>query len=149
LKARHCLRMTLLWLCAGLPAYSQWKEPPATGSPSEHLPDRTTFAGQAGLGPLLIIKLVDLKTNARNHKAVVEVQTDGLRMVDPIPINHGPLLDEAYLRYRLDDGTIQNTTSKTWTFAHLSSGNHLIRVALATTDGRQLGEEQSLRVKVP
>lgn len=140
---------TLCWLCAGFPAYGQWKEPPATGSPSSQLPDRTTLAGQASLGPLLIATLVNVRANAKNHKAVVEVQTDGLKLVDPDATKNGPRVDEAYIQYRLDNEPIRNSTSKTWAFEHLSSGEHLVRVALATTDGHQIGEERSLRVKVP
>jgi hypothetical protein len=146
--------MILLWailflLCVCLPAYGQWKEPPATGSPSNQLPDRTTLAGQAGLGPLLIAKLVDQKANARDHKVVIEVQTDGLKMVDPATVNQEPKFDEAHIQYRLDNDAIRNTTSKTWTFEHLSRGMHLIRVALATSDNHQLGEEKTLKVNVP
>jgi hypothetical protein len=148
-KARIGFCSTLFWLCACLPAYSQWKELPATGSPSNQLPDRTTLAGQAGLGPVLIVKLIDAKGNAQNHKAVIQVQTDGLKLVDPAATNHESRLDEAHLQYRLDNGPIENTTSKTWTFEHLSAGEHLIRVALATSDDHQLGREKSLKLKVP
>jgi hypothetical protein len=149
MKPRLSFRVLLLFLCACLPAYSQWKEPPATGSPSNQLPDRTTLVGQAGLGPLLIAKLVDQETNAQKHKAVVEVQTDGLNMVDPDAVDHEPKFDEAHIQYRLDNDTIENTTSKTWTFEHLSKGKHIIRVALATSDNRQLGMEKTLKVYVP
>jgi hypothetical protein len=149
MKAPCSFGAILLLLCSCLPAYSQWKEPPATGSPSNQLPDRTTLAGQAGLGPVLIVRLIDPKANAQNHKAVIEVQTDGLKLVDPAAVNHEPRLDEAHIQYRLDNGPIQNTTSKTWIFENLSAGNHLIRVALATSDDHQLGREKSLRLKVP
>lgn len=138
-----------LALCACLPAYGQWKELPATGSPSNRLADRTTLTGQASLGPLLIVKLIDPKANAQDHKAVVEAQTDGLKIVDPAAVNYEPKLDEGHIQYRLDNGQIQNTNSKTWTFGHLSRGEHLIRVALASNDGHQLGSEKTLKVKVP
>ena len=135
-------------LCACLPAAAQWKEPPATGSPANELPDRTTLAGQAGMGPLLAVNLVNAEENARNHKAVVQVQTDGVNIVDPSD-KHESKIDEVHIQYRMDNEPIQNTSAKTWTFDHLSSGNHLVRVALATSDNRQLGKERSLRVKVP
>jgi hypothetical protein len=141
--------LSLLFLLCVSGAYGQWKEPPATGSPSNQLPDRTTLAGQAGLGPLLIAKLVDQKANARNHKVVIEVQTDGLEIVDPAAVNGEPKFDEGHIQYRLDNESIQNTTSKTWTFEHLSPGRHLIRVALAASDNHQLGMEKKLRVNVP
>jgi hypothetical protein len=148
-KARLSFGAILFWLWACLPVYSQWKQLPATGSPSNRLPDRTTLAGQAGLGPALIVKLVNPKANSRNHKAVIEVQTDGLELVDAVAANHEPRFDEAHIQYRLDNGPIQNTTSKTWTFEHLSPGEHLVRVALATSDDHQLGAETSLKIKVP
>lgn len=135
-------------LCACLPAAAQWKELPSTGSPSNQLADRTTLAGQAGVGPLLIAKLIDAKANAQNHKVVVQVETDGVKIVDPA-LDGEPKIDEAHIQYRLDNSPIQNTTTKTWTFKQVASGVHLIRVALATSDNHQLGEEKSLRVKVP
>lgn len=138
-----------LVLCACLPTYAQWKELPATGSPSNRLADRTTLTGQSGQGPLLMVRLVDVEDNAQNHKAVVEVQTDGLKIVDPAASKDEPKLDEGHIQYRLDNGQIQNTTAKTWTFGHLSRGEHLIRVALASNDGHQLGSEKTLKVKVP
>jgi hypothetical protein len=148
-KGRSSFCAIVLLLCACLPAYGQWKEPPATGSPSNQLPDRTTLVGQAGLGPLLIAKLVDQKANAQKHKAVIEVQTDGMNMVDPDTVHHEPKSDEAHIQYRLDNGMIENTVSKTWTFEHLSQGEHIIRVALATNDNRQLGKERTLKLDVP
>jgi hypothetical protein len=142
-----CTILFLLFIC--LSAFAQWKEPPATGSPSSELPDRTTLAGQAGLGPLLVASLVNPDMNARNHKAVIEVQTDGLKIVDPAAVNDEPSVDEGHIEYRLDNGPIENTTSKTWSFEHLSAGEHLIRVALVTSDNHQIGKESKLRVKIP
>lgn len=140
-----------LWLLAGatLAASGQWKEPPSTGSPSNQLPDRTILAGQAGMGPLLVAALVDPKNNAKNHNVVIEVQTDGISIVDPATVHGKPKSHEGHLQYRLDNGPIENTTSKTWRFEHLPPGEHLIRVALASSDNHQIGETRSLRIKVP
>lgn len=149
MKPRVSFWTIALLLCVGQPAFSQWRELPATGSPPEHLPDRTTLVGQAGLGPLLIVKFVNLEENARHHRAVIEVQTDGLKIVDPASVNHEPRSDEAHIQYRLDNGPIENSTSKTWTFDNLSSGEHLIRVAVAGNDNHQLGEIKALKVHVP
>lgn len=129
--------------------YCQWKELPSTGSPNEHLPDRTTLVGQSGLGPLLIAKLVDERANARQHKVIIEVQTDGVQLVDAKAVHHQPKIDEAHIQYRLDRGPVQNSTSKSWTFAQLSSGQHEINVALATSDNHPLGEPKRLRVHIP
>lgn len=149
MKARLNFCAIRLLLCVCLPAYSQWKELPATGSPPNRLQDRTILAGQTGLGPLLIAKLVNQEENARHHRAIIEVQTDGLKMVDSAAVNHEPRSDEAHIQYRLDNDSIENTTSKTWTFDNLSPGEHLIRVALASNDNHQLGKEKALKVHVP
>lgn len=149
MKTRLGVCTIVVLLCACLPAYGQWKELPATGSPSNRLPDRTTLAGQASLGPLLIVRLVDQEANAKNHRVVIEVETDGLKMMDAAAAHHEPKVDEAHIQYRLDDGPIQNSTSKTWTFKHLSPGEHIIRVALATSDNHQLGTVKTLKVNVP
>lgn len=144
-RFRFC---AVLVLCAASAGYGQWKERPATGSPQNRLPDRTTLAEQAGLGPLLTARLVDPKTNSRKHRAVVEVQIDGVQLVEP-EANHQPRADQAHLQYRLDNDPIQNTTSRTCTFEHLASGQHLIRVALADNENHELGKDQSLRLNVP
>lgn len=148
MRAPLCFCAVLV-LCAASASYGQWKELPATGSPQNRLPDRTTLAEQAGLGPLLTARLVDPKTNSRKHRAVVEVQVDGVQLVEPDAANHQPRADQAHLLYRLDNDPILNTTSRTWTFEHLASGPHLIRVALADNEKHELGKEQSLRLNVP
>jgi hypothetical protein len=130
-------------------AYSQWKEPPATGSPENNLPDRTTLVGQSGMGPLLIAKLVDADENAKKHQAVVQVETDGVLLVDPAAAHHEPKLDEAHIQYRLDGGPIDNSTAKYRTFDHLSSGEHRIWIALASSDGHQMGKGKTLKVRIP
>lgn len=145
---RH-LAVAIFCVGMSLSSWAQWKEPPSTGSPPNQLPDRTTLAAQAGLGPLLKANLVDAKNNAKNHKAVVEVQTDGVTIIDPVAANGEPNSHQGHIQYRLDNGAIQNSTSSTWTFEHLSSGRHLIRVALASSDNQQMGKERSLEIKVP
>jgi len=129
--------------------YGQWKELPSTGAPTERLPDRTIFVGQSGLGPLLVARLVDEQKNAKQRKAVVEVQTDGVELVDPEAAQHKPKIDEAHIQYRLDGSPAQNSTSKTWTFARLSPGEHQIEVGLATSDNLPFGKPKKLRVRIP
>jgi hypothetical protein len=128
---------------------SQWREPPATGSPANELPDRTTLAGQTGLGPLLIADLVDKSDNAAHHKIVVKVQTDGVKIVDPTAANHEPRLDEAHIQYQLDGNTPYDSTSKTWTFDNVPSGEHRIKVRLASSDNQQMGKGKLLKVHIP
>ena len=126
----------------------QWKEPPATGSPENTLPDRTTLVGQSGLGPMISATLVEAAANAKTHKAVVDVQTDGVSLVDPAT-HRQPKLDEAHLTYQLDDHDPISSTSLTCTFTDLRPGEHRIRVSLVSNDNNPMGKEQVLKVRVP
>ena len=140
------LIITMLAPVAGWP---QWREPPATGSPANELPDRTTLAGQSGLGPVLIAEFVDKDLNAKKHKAEIKVKTDGVQIVNPASAHYEPRLDEAHIRYQLDDGHIYDSTSKTWTFENLPSGEHHIKVTLASSDNQQRGKGKLLKVDIP
>jgi hypothetical protein len=134
-----------------LPArgWAQWREPPATGSPANELPDRTTLAGQSGLGPMLNAELIDKDQNAKRHRAVIKAQTDGVQLVDPVSAHHQRRLDEAHLEYQLDGGRVCESTSKTWTFERLTSGEHHIKVTLASSDNHQMGKGKLLKVHIP
>jgi hypothetical protein len=136
----------MLFCCA---AYCQWKELPSTGSPENQLPDRTKLVGQSALGPLMKASLVDVEKNAKQHRAMVHVETDGVEIVDPAAVRNEPKLDQAHIQYRLDGGAVQNSTAKTWTFEDLSSGEHRIDVMLASNDNHQLGKAKTLKVRVP
>lgn len=129
--------------------YCQWKELPSTGSPVERLPDRTIFVGQSGLGPLLVAKLVDKERNAKERKAIIEVEIDGVQLVEPDATHNHPKIDEAHIQYRLDGGPVENSISKTWTFAQLSVGQHEIVVSLVTSDNHLLGRSKKLHVRIP
>jgi hypothetical protein len=147
---RHRLAFLFVVALLLLPsaAVCQWKEPPSTGSPENTLPDRTTLAGQSGLAPMISAKLADAGANAKLHKAVVEVQTDGVSMVDPAT-HQQPKLDEAHIAYQLDGHGPIHSTSKTWTFIDLPAGDHRIRVSLMSNDNHQIGKEQVLKLHVP
>lgn len=145
---RIALFLVIALCLAPRAAMCQWKEPPATGSPENTLPDRTTLAGQSGLGPLISAILVDPAANARMHKAVVEVQTDGVSVVDPAT-HKQPKLDEAHIAYQVDDHGRVDSVSKMQTFSDLRPGDHRIRVSLRSNDNHQIGKEQVLRVHVP
>ncbi len=141
--------VALAFLLVQVPLHAQWKQLPTTGSPPERLPDRTTLVGQSGLGPLLTAKLVDKEKNAKKHRAVIVVETDGVELVDQVAAGHEPKLDQAHLQYRLDKNPVQQSASKSWTFDNLSSGEHEIRVSLASNDGHPIGMSKTLKVKVP
>lgn len=131
-----------------MPAYGQWKQEPSTGSPPERLPDRTTLVGQSGIGPFLKARLADREDNARKRRAVVVVQTDGVKLT-PAESESIPRLNEAHIQYKLDDGPVQNSTELTWTFDDLSPGKHEIHVSLAGNDNRAIGKGMTLTVTVP
>lgn len=150
MKAQLCIIIIVTGLSFVLPhGYCQWRELPSTGSPTQQFPDRTTLAEQSGSGPLLIASLVDEERNAKQHRAIIEVQTDGVRLVDPAQAHYQPRIDEAHIQYRLDDGPVHNSTSKTWVFDQLSHGEHQIVVALATSDNQPVGKTKMLHVHVP
>jgi hypothetical protein len=129
--------------------WAQWREPPATGSPANELPDRTTLSGQSGLGPMLMAALIDKNENAKKHRAVVKVETDGVQMVDPAAAHYEPKLDEAHIQYQLDSGHVYDSTSKIWEFEKLPSGEHRIKVTLTSSDNQQMGKAKLLKVHIP
>ncbi len=131
------------------PAHAQWKQLPTTGSPENTLPDRTIVAGQSGLGPLLTARLVDEKSNAKKHRAVIETQVDGVRLVDPASVNYEPKLNQAHIEYRVDDGNVQQSASSTQTLENLTPGKHSIHVILVSNDNHRMGWPTTLLVDIP
>ena len=128
---------------------AQWIENPATGSQPERVPDRTVLAGQSGMAPLMTAKLVNKNANAREHRAVVEVETDGVHMVDAASVNHVPNLEQAHIQYQLDSGDLINSTAKTMKFDGLAPGEHRIQVKLAGNDNKPIGKATTLKVHIP
>ena len=144
----HLLRLSLCLLFAGGVAMCQWKEPPATGSPPNELRDRTPLAGQSGLAPLLDAKLLDRDSNARQGRAVIQVETDGVVIVPAAEANYQPKLDEAHIEYRLDQEPPRDTTSKRIVLEKLAPGEHVIHVSLVASDGRTMGVAKTLTLRV-
>ena len=145
MKAYHFLAIAVL----SAAACAQWKQAPSTGSPEYRLPDRTTLAGQSGLGPLLAARLLDEEQNARGHRAVIAVSTDGVHLTDGRASSGEPKNDEAHIAYRVDGSSIKYATSSTWTVENLHPGTHLIHIWLAAADNRQVGMETTLKVNIP
>lgn len=131
------------------PVLAQWREKPMTGSQPEMLPDRTDIAGQSGLGALITAQLVDEHANARQHRAVVQVQTDGLQIIDGASANYAPRLNQAHIQYQLDAGAPADTTSRRIELAGLSPGEHQIRIALVGNDNKPIGHQSTLKVHIP
>ncbi len=120
-----------------------------TGSQPNQLPDRTVLAGQSGLGPNLTAQLVSEHANARQHKAVIKAQVDGVELVDPGSTNRVPKLDQAHIECRLDERPAVHTASTTIQFDNVPRGDHEIHVALVGNDGKPMGEETTLKLRVP
>ncbi len=139
--------LCVLFVCPR--AYCQWNHHPTTGSPENRLPDLTTMAGQSGLGPVMTAKLVDQEQNAKHHRAVIQIETDGVRLVDAASADHQPRLDEGHIRYRVDNGPEQNSTSKTITLENLPSGTRLIHVDLMDSTEAKMGRSTTLKVEIP
>ena len=135
-------------LLAAAPASAQWANPPKTGSQPEELPDRTVLAGQSGMGPLMTAELVHPHDNAKKKMAVVQVHTDGVRLVTPGSKAESKD-DEAHLQYRLDHQQAIDTTQTNMRFTGLSQGDHIIQVALAGNDNKPMGHQTTLKVHIP
>lgn len=131
-----------------LPVRAQWREPPTTGSSPMTLPDRTMYAGMAGIGPLLEAELVDEHKNADQKQAVVKAEVWGVDLI-AVPLSRGEAKrSEAYLSYRLDQQPEIKTADKEQTFRNLSPGDHKIVVQLAYADGNPAGAPVVLDVKI-
>jgi hypothetical protein len=142
--------LIFLALCGfGSPlAYSQWKEPPSTGSPEYRLPDRTYIAGQSGMAPTLTATLQAPENNAAHHTVVVRAQTDGVELQYP-QAKDEPLLGCGHIEYQLDGSMPENTAARLWTFSRISPGDHTITVRLVGADNQELVKPTRLRVHVP
>ena len=132
-----------------LPLAAQWREQPETGSQPERLDDRTTLAGQSGLAPSLSASLADPHGNARQHRAVVQVETEGIRLVSQAGEGTAPKLDEGHLQYRLDSSAPLESTSTSMQFDNLSPGEHHIQVMLVGNDNRPAGPSKTLTISIP
>jgi hypothetical protein len=148
LKVRAFSLFAAITLFAGLTASAQWRERPTTGSPQRTLPDRTNFAGMSGMGPQLEVGLKEHDQNAKDKRAVVEVEVWGVGLIEP-DANREPNLTEAYLTYRMDDQPVIKTAEKEHTFSNLSPGYHTISVQLASSSGQPVGARMELSVKIP
>jgi hypothetical protein len=113
------------------------------------LPDRTDIAGQSGLGALITAQLVDEHANTRQHRAVVQVQTDGVQIIDAASANYAPRLNQAHIQYQLDGGAPADTTSRSIELAGLSPGEHQLRIALVGNDNKPIGHQTILKVHIP
>jgi hypothetical protein len=97
---------------------------------------------------MISAKLVNAAANAKMHKTVVQVQTDGVSIVDPAS-HQQPKLDEGHIGYQLDDHNRIDSTALVYEFADVGAGDHRIRISLLSNDNRPMGKEQILKVHVP
>lgn len=147
-RAAGCCTLLIVLGCE-VSGFSQWAQMPMTGSQPRILTDRTMMAGQSGLGPLMTADFVDKYANAGERRAVIDVHTDGVQMVDPAGTGNMPSVSQAHVQYQVDDGTPVNTTSRRIQLDNLSPGEHHIQVALAGNDNKPMGRETMLNLHIP
>jgi hypothetical protein len=128
---------------------AQWKEKPMTGSQPNVVTDRTTVAGQSGMAADVRARPVDVHDNAKQHKAVVKVETEGVQLVESSGTSDGLRLDQAHLECRLDDREPIQSTSTTMTFDNLAPGIHVVRDTLVDGANKPVSDSQTLTLRVP
>ena len=94
-------------------------------------------------------KLVDPEKKAAERAATVEVTTTGVQLTDPAIAMEKPVVGQAHLHYRLDNGPVIATPSAKLSFHELTPGPHSIVVVLAGNDHKPLGAQVQLTVNVP
>jgi hypothetical protein len=117
----------LVVLCCGRRAFPQWAQMPTTGAQPQTLTDRTIITGQSGLGPLITAEFMDKKHNASKRRAIIDVHTDGVQIIDPAKADYAPALSQAHIQYQVDGGTLVKTTSRRIEIDNLSNRQSLPR----------------------
>ncbi len=99
--------------------------------------------------PSMTAKMVDEEAKAKKKEATIVVEVKGLKLVDPASVQEKPARGQGHLHYRLDNGPIIATTAIKLSFHEMSSGPHVIAVALAANDHSALGPLASFTVTIP
>src|SRR5262245_44674911 len=60
----------------------------------------------AGPAPELSARLSDPDEKAQEHTATVEVQVEGIQLIDPAAVHDQPQTGQGHLHYRLDNGPV-------------------------------------------
>lgn len=99
--------------------------------------------------PSMSAKLIDAEGKARKQSATVELQTSGIKIVDPASAKEMPKKGQGHFHYQVDDGPVIATTATKLSFHGLTPGKHTVKVMLAGNDHNPLGPMQTLEVVVP
>lgn len=100
-------------------------------------------------GPTMTAKMVDQEAKSKKKEATISVEVKGLKLVDPASAREKPAPGQGHLHYRLDNGPIIATTATKLSFHEMSSGPHVIAVALAANDHSALGPLESFTITIP
>jgi len=100
-------------------------------------------------GPSMTAKMVDEENKAKKKEATITVEVKGLKLVDPASVHEKKAPGQGHLHYRLDNGPIIATIAPKLSFHELTSGPHVIAVALAANDHSALGPVASFTITVP
>jgi hypothetical protein len=98
---------------------------------------------------LLQARLVDPEMKAKKKATTVEVDVEGVQLVEPWDAGFEARPGQAHLEYQLDGGVVVATTAKKLSFHDLEPGAHRLVVRLAGNDRSTLGPEQALLVTIP
>lgn len=99
--------------------------------------------------PSMTAKMVDEEAKSKKKEATIAVEVKGLKLVDPASVKEKPAPGQGHLHYRLDNGPIIATTAIKLSFHEMSSGPHVIAVALAANDHSALGPLASFTITIP
>jgi len=97
--------------------------------------------------PRLRATLQEKDKNAKDHAAVVEVETQNIGLVD-VDTSYGGS-DLGLLEYQVDQSPALVTEDTRVMFRDLNSGKHTITVSLLDTHYKDLGAKTTLDVDVP
>lgn len=99
--------------------------------------------------PSMTAKMVDAEAKSKKKEATIVVEVKGIKLVDPASVQEKPAAGQGHLHYRLDNGPIIATTAIKLSFHEMSSGPHVIAVALAANDHSALGPLESFTITIP
>jgi uncharacterized protein DUF6130 len=99
--------------------------------------------------PTIAAHLVDEQKNALKSTAIVEVTTDGIRLIDPALAVKGAGKTEGHVHYQVDDGFVIATPDTKLAFHGLSPGQHRIAITLADDNHKPIGSPVVLSVTIP
>lgn len=138
------------WMVLGVMALTV-AAAPLTAIAAEEVPSDSTAVADAGTknaAATLDATLVDKDKKAAEKAATVKVDVQNFDIVDPADVNEEPKDGQGHLHYQVDNGPVIATTAKKLSFHELASGEHTIKVMLATNDHKPI-KEKDLNLTIP